>query len=127
MVPTRIRCVTIAAAVRVTQASGPQTASQVKIASQPALLGRDREVGELPRRPRLITMPLRILLMLAPWHTTPTTAVVAACGSACGQPSGSTECRDQAGTGVSRPEFSSGEPARCAQIAVPAPLGWWAG
>ena len=52
MVPTRIRCVTIAAAVSVTQASGPHTPSQVKIASQPALLGGDREVRELPGRPR---------------------------------------------------------------------------
>src|SRR5690349_23193565 len=58
MVPSRIRSVTIAAAVSVTQASGPHTDSQVKIASHPAASAATASSANSRPVPALITTPV---------------------------------------------------------------------
>lgn len=58
MVPNRIRSVTIAAAVSVTQASWPHTASQVKIASHPAASAATARSANSRELAALITIPV---------------------------------------------------------------------
>ena len=60
MVPSRIRSVTIAAAVRVTQAPWPKTASQVKIASHPESSASLAASANSRGVPVLITKPWRM-------------------------------------------------------------------
>ena len=65
MVPSRIRDVCIAAAVRVTQASWPQTASQVKIAPQPASSAATARSTNSLGVARLMTTPARNAVTLS--------------------------------------------------------------
>jgi len=66
MVPSRIDSVTIAAAVRDTHASTPQTGSQTKMASQPDDSASTAASAMFPASPNGITNPKRMELTLAP-------------------------------------------------------------